>query len=207
MSAAGGDGGGGAAGVKTALAELLKGAEGLPVAGGDQVDLFDPADFGDDLPGPTTAVAKSGPQGGRPKGARNKSTEQIREYIARQYKHPLIVLAEMWSRTPRQLAEELELYEYKVLSYGDGGGSYVEKFLATGEAARLQQNALIAALPYLAQKMPIAIEQKIKQMGVLLLGEFKQRAGATIEGLNLPPEDGEDVQITLDRSPLGGDPV
>ena len=198
-------GGDKASGVKTALAELLTGEEGLP-SSGDQVELFDPADFGDDLPGPVKAVAKSGPQGGRPKGARNKSTEQLREYIARQYKHPLIVLAEMWSRTPKELAEEMGLYELKVVSYGDGGGSHVEKYLATGEAARLQQQAMIAALPYLAQKMPIAIEQKIKQMGVLLLGDFKQRAGLELDGLPLPPEDGDDVQIKVGRSPLGGDP-
>ena len=199
-------GGDKAAGMKTALAELLMGSERLPSSDAAQVDMFAPDDFGDDLPGSIAPIVKSGPQGGRPKGARNKSTEQLREYIARQYKHPLIVLAEMWSRTPKELAEEMGLYELKVVSYGDGGGSHVEKYLATGEAARLQQQAMIAALPYLAQKMPIAIEQKIKQMGVLLLGNFKRHANPQLDGLLLSPEDGDDVQIKGGRSPLGGDP-
>ena len=189
-------------GFATALQQALAAHE-APADG--QSELFDPAEFGDDLPGPTSSVAKSGPQGGRPRGARNKSTEQIRAYIARHFKHPLVVLAEMWSRTPEQLATEMDLWEYRTLTMGDGGGSYIEKHLAVGEAARLQQQAVIAALPYLAQKMPIAIEQKGSKRGVLVLGDFNltQIVG---DGLPLPADVGDDgASRIIDVSPLGGD--
>lgn len=185
-------------GMATALADALAQTATAPGADG-QVELFDPVDFGDDLPGPTAAVAKSGPKGGRPVGRQNKSTEQLRAYIAAHYKHPLIVMAEMWSRTPRELAEEMGLYDYQYFE-----GVEIARHLAVGEAARLQQAALQAALPYLAQKMPLQIEQKIKQMGVLLLGDFKGRKVAGADGLPLPEHD-DVVDVTPERSPLGGD--
>lgn len=192
-----------ASGVATALAELL----GAPAAtADDQASLFDPAEYGDELPGPTTAIAKSGPQGGRPKGARNKSTEEIRRYITARYKHPLIALAEMWSRTPTELAQEMDLWEYRSVAVGDGGGSVTEKYLATGEAARLQQQAIIAALPYLAQKMPIEIATKGDKRGVLVLGDFNVTQVA-VDGLPLPAERNGDDERVIDVSPLGGDGV
>lgn len=174
-------------GIATVLAEMLANPQD---SGDGQAELFDPADFGDDLPGPMAPVAKSGPEGGRPKGARNKSTEQIRRYIAQHYKHPLIVLAEMWSKTPKQIAQEMELYELKVVSDGEGAGSSVRKFLATGQAAALQQQAVIAALPYLAQKLPLEITQKITQRGIVLTGDLSDLAS---------------IGKMIDQSPLGGD--
>lgn len=187
-------------GVAAVLDELIADARS-PLDGNEAQDsLFDPADFEPDVPMPMAPVQRSGPQGGRPKGARNKSTEQLREYITSRYKHPLIVLAEMWSRTPAELAKDLELYDRQYFE-----GAEIACHLATGEAAKLQRDALIAALPYLAQKMPIAIEQKIRQMGVLLLGDFNAaRKQLADGGLNIPNDD--DAPIKLTSSPLGGDP-
>lgn len=187
-------------GIKTAVDQLL-GA--LPAQDDDgQAQLFDPAEFEADVPMPVPAVQRSGPQGGRPKGARNKSTEQMRQYILSRYKHPLIALMEIASRSPKDLAEELGLYEYQYFE-----GEQIAEHLAVGEAFKRQMEALTAALPYLAQKQPIAIEQKGNGRGMLVLGDFKMQVNnVNAGGLPLPPEDGGELPV-IDVSPLGGDPA
>jgi hypothetical protein len=145
---------------------------------------------------------KSGPQGGRPKGARNRSTEEIRRYVLATRKHPLIAMADMWSRTPKQLAEEMGLYEE--VRVGVGEGATTEQRLATGEAAKLQLQAMTAALPYLAQKMPIEIATKGDRRGVMVLGDFNVTQVA-IDGLPLPDDRPGDETRVIDVSPLGGD--
>lgn len=176
----------GSTGIATVLAEMLAGGGG-DLAGDDgQVELFDPAEFGDDLPGPVTPVGKSGPQGGRPRGARNKSTEQMRRYILSRYKHPLIVAAEMWSRTPEDLAREMGLY---VREYYEG--VEIAKHLDTKFAAQLIENARISSMPYFSQKLPIEITQKITQRGLVVTGDLRDLADAARQ---------------IEHSPLGGDP-
>lgn len=159
-------------GIATALA--LAGGVGDLTSDLEQDDLFDI-----DAPLPFAAPVRSGPQGGRPKGARNKSTEAIREYLLARYRSPLVGLLELMSRSPGKLAEELGLY---VVSDGmfivdpETGA----KVLATGEVFRLQVEAMKAALPYLHQKLPLAIETKGdgKKGGIFVVGDLNVTLGA-----------------------------
>ena len=44
---------------------------------------------------------------GRPSGSKNKQTREVRDYLLRQYAHPLEVLAQIYSRPADALAAEL----------------------------------------------------------------------------------------------------
>lgn len=176
-------------GLATAVA-LAGGMGDLGLGEPEQPGLFADAD---DAPS-SLAPAKSGPQGGRPKGARNRSTEEWRRHLLSRYQSPLIGLAETWSRTADDLARELYLTRIvrrlapgeeplEVLYDGEGrvSGYVTWDRLA---AFNVQQSARIAALPYLHQKQPLAIESKgAAKLGVLVLGEFKAEQAAESEGL------------------------
>ena len=72
----------------------------------DQVDLFGEAETSLGL---SEAPRKSGRKSGRPKGARNRSTEKWRRHFLARYASPLIGLGEIYLRTPELLARELGL--------------------------------------------------------------------------------------------------
>lgn len=186
----------GSNGAATAVG-LLGGFGDLGLGGeGEQPELF--ADAGDDAPA-ALAPARSGPQGGRPKGARNRSTEEWRRYLLSRYQSPLVGLAEIWSRSPADLARELGLYKFHegelVLArrlnpdgseaFNTDGEPLFDPVLATGEAAAMQLQARVAALPYLHQKLPQAIEVSAPTRGVVLLGDLGFE-GETGDDLALP---------------------
>ena len=152
-------------GLATAVIEA-GGIGDLGLDGDQQLGMFEA-----DAPMPMESRGISGPKGGRPKGARNKSTEEWREYLLGRYRSPLVVLMELYSRTPQELAKELGLY---VINEGelvkDVNG---DPMLATGEAFKRQLEAAIAALPYLHQKQPIAIEASGKSAGMLVIGHIE----------------------------------
>lgn len=75
---------------------------------------------------------------GRPKGARNKRTEDFIGYLRARYRSPLEGLAVTWSRPALQLAAELDC--------------------TLKEAAELQTEAMRAALPYWEQRLPIKLD-------------------------------------------------
>lgn len=98
-------------GLATAV-ELLGGfGAASPGADGDlQPELFADAD---DAPLPMPAAkGVSGPKGGRPKGARNRTTEEWRAFILSRYRSPAVFLAELYSRTPAELSAELGLFKF-----------------------------------------------------------------------------------------------
>lgn len=147
---------GGGDGLKTALA----------LAAGEPPELQEDL-FADAVAPAVQAPAVSGPRGGRPKGARNKSTEQWRQYLLGKYASPLETLLALTMRTPAELARELGLYKYS-----DGKpvvDEYGRQVLATGEAAKILVDAATAALPYLHQKQPMALEVAEKKVGVLVV--------------------------------------
>lgn len=141
-------------GLATALALALESANS-GVGADTQADFFEA-----EAPMPVSPVAV--PTGGRPKGARNRSTEAFRDHFLRQYRHPMMVLGAMYSRSTRDLAEELELYRWVPTGLGD-----YEKMLDTGAAATLQAQAATSLLPYLTQKLPVAVEIKTEETGTL----------------------------------------
>lgn len=161
----------------TAAIEALGAGQVLPAEAG-QADLFEEAD----APLPIPPAARSGPKGGRPAGSRNKRTEEWVQYLLGRYRSPLVFLLETYSRTPAELAEQMKLYkihEGKVVTDGQG-----RPMLATGEAADIQVKAAIAALPYLHQKLPQAIEVTANSRGLLLIGDLG--ADGAADGLALP---------------------
>lgn len=80
---------------------------------------------------------------GRPPGARNRRTEDRVEYIAKRYGMPLERLAQIWSADPRVYAAE----------HG----------LDVDEALDDIRDAAKAALPYMHQKQPLAVDVTRRQ--------------------------------------------
>lgn len=123
------------------------------------------------------AVERSGPQGGRPRGARNRSTEQWRRYLIGRHGSPLERLLE--------------------LAMGDTQAFAREHALPLPEAIKVQISALTAALPYLHQRQPLAIESVGQQRGLLVIGDLGSVAAASY-GLALPLADNEQNQRVID---------
>lgn len=178
-------------GLATAVA-LAGGAMPGGEADGEIADLF-----GDVVAPPVQAPARSGPQGGRPAGARNRSTEQWRRYLLSKYPHPLETLLALTTRKPADLAAELGLYRYHdgaLIKEVAPNGELVP-VLDTGAAAKILVDAATATLPYMAQKQPIAIETGGKVAGVLVIGDLAgvQDAGDGMLTLDLTPQQNQDV--------------
>lgn len=79
---------------------------------------------------------RAGP--GRPPGSRNKTTREMVEFILARYRHPMLFLAEMYARPVDALAKELHCDRK--------------------EAGQLQAECAKALLPYVAEKMPVAVK-------------------------------------------------
>lgn len=172
--------GGSGNGLATAV-ELAGGFGALGLDGASQDDMFADAD---DAPGslsPAHLPARRG--AGRPSGARNRSTEEHRQFFLRRYQSPVIGLGETYSRSAEALARELFLTrEVAHLAPGQQAIERIERRNAEGvftgmvylvwdleKAFRLQQDARIAAAPYVVQKQPIAIETKRESRGMVVL--------------------------------------
>jgi len=170
---------GGTTGLLTALA--MVGAAGrVETSEADQDDMFAAdAEMPSMLPKSAESATRSGPRGGRPRGARNKSTEAWRDLFLTKFRHPMMVLGELTSMTPAELARSLGLYMYSegkpvLHPVRDENGEIIGTVhaLATGEAAKLQKDAAIALLPYLGQKLPMAIEVTAPTRGVVVIGNL-----------------------------------
>lgn len=190
-------------GLATAVA-LAGGMGELGVEGAEQVELFADAD---DAPMPMPAAkGVSGPQGGRPRGARNRSTEEWRHYILSRYRSPLVFLMELAARSPADLARDLGLYKYhegKLVTAeveDQDGTKHRVPVLDTGAAFSAQVDAAKAALPYLHQRQPLAIEAKGDARGLLVLGDLNVTQAAGM-GLTLPLADNEENQGVIDIEP------
>lgn len=197
--------GGASTGGLTSVLAMI-GAQGrVDVDDGDQAEMFE-ADGAMPSMMPGRAPARSGEKGGRPRGARNKSTEAWRELFLSKYRHPLMALGELTTMTPEQLAREMKLYVWnegkqvvgpkldalgRHLTDADGNKLW-EPVLATGEAFKRQMEALTALLPYLGQKLPLAIEQKGDQRGLLVVGDLTVN-NAVFQQDQLPLADPIDV--------------
>lgn len=202
---------GGTGGILTALA--LVGAAGRlgDIDEAEQAEMF-AMDAAAPSMVPGRAVARSGDKGGRPVGARNKSTEAWRALFLTKFRHPMMVLGELTARSPEQLARDLGLYMYHegkpvLIPVVDAEGNPVlqdgeplrEHAPATGEAAKLQKDAAIALLPYLGQKLPMAVEVTPPKRGIVLIGdlpEARQVQGHDLD-LPLPPEENQQLSSPL----------
>lgn len=166
-------------GAKVGLVAALEalGARGELPAADQQPALFEEADA--DLPVRPARSAK----GGRPQGARNRSTKEWMEFLLSRYRSPLVGLAEIYSRPVSELAQA---FDCDLL-----------------EAGKLQVAAMQALLPYVHQKQPVAIEAAGKTRGVLVieLGEPDGGAGE----LSIPLAPTEQNQRVIEHDPSKSD--
>lgn len=148
-----------------------------------------------DAPGPVSPVKRGR---GRPAGVRNKSTDEWRKILLGKYQSPLVGLLEIASRSPKELAEELGMYKSVLV----GPQTYKDR-LAVGDAFSMQLDALKAALPYLHQKQPLAIEAKGDKRGLLVMGDINLTALSN-SGFDLPFADDEEnqevINVTKEKS-------
>lgn len=184
-------------GLATVLALLGVGA--AQDAGGDagQQDFFEA-----EAPMPLEPKGVSGPQGGRPANARNKSTEEWRRYFLSQNRSPMSILGTIAGRDVGELTDYLQeiANRHRRLRtvIGEDGKTRTEEqkvLVSPLDVLRLQRDAAVALMPYLHKKQPVAIEVDQRQRGVVLLGGL---TGAVDVGddlaLPLPPERDEEVE-------------
>lgn len=136
-----------ASGLGTAVAviQAATGGMGEPAAAVEQPPLpLEPSSAVREI----AANTDSSPRGpGRPPGSKNKRTEEWVEFILSRYRSPLVVLAEVYSRSVVELAKEL-------------GCDRLEAFDRQLQAARV-------LAPYLHQAQPQAV--RIDGKGILQL--------------------------------------
>jgi hypothetical protein len=111
---------------------------------------------------------------GRPKGSKNKTTDQLSKYLlAKGYVHPAEALAQLISKPAVELADELSI------SVKDGTVMPVD-------ALKVQVAAAKELLPYFASKKPQDVQVDVQQRSVFIFGELpKGVEGETIDALSL----------------------
>lgn len=177
---------------------------------GDQPELF--ADVDD---GPSSLTPAKRPAH-RPKGSRNRTTEQFRQFFLSRYENPVVGLGETYSRTAEDLARELFLTrEVRALAPGQQSLAEVPIYDKDGElvghrylvwdlekAFGMQQSARIGAAPYIAQKQPLAIDVPGDKRGLLVLGDLNVNVVSHAAGDGAPPfAPPEENQQVIDLEP------
>ena len=150
-------------------AALDAAAKAPPVAPAEQLGLL-PADQAAAAP----AERQRGP--GRPPGAANRSTEEWRRYLLARYRSPLEGLLRLANQDLGELQKEL----------------VCDKL----EAFKLQVQAMVHALPFVHQKLPLAIEAKGGLVN-LTIGEIKSGPGGLAGSVTI---EGEVIQALSDAA-------
>ena len=167
-------------GLATAIA--LAGGIGAGAADAEQPELFADAD---DAPMPLSAVpARKG--AGRPAGARNRSTEERRQWFLRQFQSPVMVCGHMYSRPMVDICRELGLV--RTLEFVPPGQEVLHTIPARMDAEgrmlqpprfvlwdlpaaeAIQRQYVLSAMPYIDQKQPLAVEAKGNGRALMILG-------------------------------------
>ena len=178
------DGAGTTNGLATAL--QLLGAAGVGGAGdGEDDGLFGCEDAPLPLP---LAKGSSGPKGGRPRGARNKSTDEwVRFFLAR-HQSPLMVLGNIMSQPAAELYDTLQAMadKHKTWRETKDGGYWERVAINPLDVLKLQRDAAVALAPYIHQQQPKALEIHDKPRGIVLLGEIQDMLTAEVDDLALP---------------------
>lgn len=116
--------------------EIEKAAEAAEPVDAEQMHLFGAAD----------AIGEAGPvmrRRGRPPGARNRRTAEMLEYLEHLgFEPPMLALAKRAAVPTKELAKALRV--------------------KLGDAYKMQQDALVALLPYWHQRLPQEVDVKGK---------------------------------------------
>lgn len=158
-------------GAAAAIAEEAK-MQGLrvePAAAQSRLPLADPGVLALEMQIQPTkqGAVQAAHRRGRPKGSRNRRSEDLVRYILAKHSHPLLVLAETYSRPVHVLAAELNCTPL--------------------EAFQLQQRAATELAPYIESKKPVAVQVDSRVIQLTIhAGEPDAGAGGeAIEGVNL----------------------
>lgn len=169
-------------GVGAALDQAME--EGAGMAEVVQAGLFDD-DLTDDetgaldAPSPLSSILepKSG-RGGRKKGSRNRRTEAVVGWLLQQHRHPLSVMMEAYSMSPMEFAARI----------GDMEPDANKLF----EIAKLQLRMAEACAPYIAQRLPQAVQlQAAASLNVSFSGVDLGGSGVSV------PARGEADEISM----------
>jgi len=136
-------------GVRAALEQTLDGSAGMAEvvqAGLFEDDLGDEETGAIDQPSPLSAALTTSPaRRGRKKGSKNRRTEAVVGWLLSQHRHPLSVIMEAYSMSPKEFAR---------LALGQASPDADRLF----EIIKLQLRMAEAALPFIAQKLPQAVQ-------------------------------------------------
>jgi hypothetical protein len=94
---------------------------------------------------------------GRRKGSRNRRTEAMAQYLLAKYRHPLERLAQIYSAPTEELAASLGCTKLEALAE--------------------QRLSIIAALPYVQPKLPLAVDLTNHKVITLTINEDPHVAG------------------------------
>lgn len=173
-------------GIQSAVAELHD-PRVPPVMPAEQLPLLPIKEVGKDESAADTVDSVRGV--GRPKGAKNRSTAEWKEYILGRYRSPLVALAEIYSRSIQELAVELGHDPANKLTF--------EK---AKELLQLQLQCAKELAPYVHQKQPMAIEGGGAGVMTLVIGAMPDQKAAAAGG------DFIDMQL-LDVTPTNNQQV
>ena len=175
----------------------------------DQMALFE-ANVEAHMPLPAAAGA-SGPKGGRPVGSQNVRTRVVADYYLNRYGDPLEAMFRLAMRPIGELVTDLQAVAERT------GVRLLGKNQSLKDLLSLQMQALDAALPYVRQRMPLAVDVETTKRDVLIVGVVtpEQRAQAAAFGLDLsqardPAKSLESLTLdasAADASPLDATPV
>lgn len=160
-------------GVRAALDQAVQGeADMAEVVQAGLFEELEPCETGAmDAPSPLSAALPSaGRRVGRPKGSKNRRTEAVTAWLLTQHRHPLSVMMEAYSMSPEQLAERIGLRRVtrttkEKQSVADGiveveveveTQHYSNDILI--DLLKLQVRMAEACAPYVAQKLPQAVQ-------------------------------------------------
>lgn len=139
-------------GVGAALGQAIEGEAGMAEV--VQAGLFEELEVCEtgalDAPSPLSAALPSaGKRVGRPKGSKNRRTEAVTAWLLTQHRHPLSVMMEAYSMSTIELAARLGLQT-------EENGLYSNDLLV--DLFKLQTRMAEATAPYVAQKLPQAVQ-------------------------------------------------
>lgn len=134
-------------GVRAALDQAVEGQAGMDeIVQAGLFEELEPCEVGNlDAPSPLVAALPSvRRKAGRPKGSKNRRTEAVTAYLLTQHRHPLQVMMEAYSMSPAEFAQAIGITE-------PDGDTLLD-------IVKLQLRMAEAVAPYVAQKLPQAVQ-------------------------------------------------
>lgn len=120
-------------------------------------------------------------QRGRPKGARNKRTDDFARYLLSFGQHPAITMMQIQATPPELLIEASEEEVVTVDKEGREHTTYRRMSYETAQSLRIR--CAEGLMPFLESKKPVAVDATIR--GVIVqeqIGEIKSVKGSVLDG-------------------------